>query len=549
MTERHALGPDNHNPRKGRRDPFHELVERPQLVTFEDAVALVGAECVAYVVAAEVCDVKVLSEGTLSAPQKAALHKLVLVLGSPIVQSPRPSELKVEAAASLLTVFDPEAETTLANALRLEAGGELPEIPESDLVEQAAAHLARDSYAALLIPDDRRRSSPMSRAGTFRNPWTTRFQEAVLADDELGQHFVGPADGDAASFPFTSSTGHGEGGVQLALLADRILGTPAAMCRARRCSAAEFVSAAVQAVAQLRRLVVLGRTVRSRTLIGFDAVCVPPDTSMETPWGRLRALTDGERELLRGFAGPGNAVLVTEFPVKLFMNEAEDVVSVDRPAVDAMFEARAALDERARMFAFALLLAKDLPMPAGIGLKYTLIEDPFGWMPSISGRFDEAPRSPVELTLAELEDVARWIGLVDAHHHASMSVAVRRTLLAHERTDATDAFIDAVIAWDAVFGARSGDAVTFRVALGFSLVLEDDEDERRRVKRQVQDLYALRSDLVHGSVTELPWREAGLRREEAVQLLTKALRVLYENYPDVLATDDRTSHLALRLGT
>jgi len=525
------------------------LFETPQAVTFEAAIALVGAECVAYVVGAEVAQVEVLSEGTLSAPQKGALDKLLLVLGSPIVQSPGPSELRMEAAASLLTAFDAEAETTLANALRLEAGGGLPEIPERDPVEHAAAHLARDSYPALLVPDDRPLGSPMSRAGTFRNPWTTRFQEAVLADEELGQHFVGPADSDAASFPFTSSTGHGEGGVQLALLADRILGTPAAICRARRCSAAEFVAAAVQAVANLRRLVVLGRTVRSRTLIGFDAVRVPPDTSMETPWGRLRALADGERELLDGFAGPGNAVLVTEFPVKLFMNKDQPVGTLDGPAVDAMFEARAALDERARMFAFALLLAKDLPMPAGIGLKYTLIEDPFGWMPSISGRFGEAPRAPVELTLAELEDVARWIGLVDTHHHASMSVAVRRTLLAHERTDATDAFIDAVIAWDAVFGARSGDAVTFRVALGFSLLLEETEHERRRVKRRVQDLYALRSDLVHGSVTELPWPEAGKRREEAVQLLMKALRVLYENHPDALATDDRTSHLALRLGT
>jgi hypothetical protein len=525
------------------------LFETPQAVTLEDAVALIGAECVAYVVAGEVADLEALSERALSAPQKEALDKLLLVLGSPIVQSPRRSELKVEAAVSLLTAFDPAADTTLANVLRLEAGGGLPEIPEGDPVEQAAAHLARDSYPALLVPDDQRLGTPMSKASTFRNPWTTRFQEAVLADEELGQRFVGPADGDAASFPFTSSTGHGEGGVQLVLLADRILGTPAAICRARRGSAAEFVAAAVQAVSHLRRLVVLGRTVRSPTLIGFDAVRVPPDTSLETPWGLLRALTDGERDLLRGFGGPGNAVLVTEFPVKLFMNEEQDGASLDRPAVDAMFEARAALEERARMFAFALLLAIDLPMPAGIGLRYTLIEDPFGWMPSISGRFDEAPRSPVELTRAELEDVARWIGLVEANHHASMSVAVRRTLLAHERTDATDAFIDAVIAWDALFGARSGDAVTFRVALGFSLVLEDAEDERRHIKRRVQELYGLRSDLVHGAVTELHWREAGQRREEAVQLLRRALRVLYEDHADVLAADDRTTDLALRLGT
>src|SRR4051794_36630885 len=104
-----------------------------------------------------------------------------------------------------------------------------------------------------------------------------------------------------------------------------------------------------------------------------------------------------------------------------------------------MFEARAALNESARMFAFALLLAKDLQMPAGIGMTYTLIEDPFGWIPSISGRFDEAPRAEVELTSAALEEVARWIRLVEAHHHASMAVAVRRALLSQERTDPTDA--------------------------------------------------------------------------------------------------------------
>ncbi|HMJ35173.1 MAG TPA: hypothetical protein VK501_14780 [Baekduia sp.] len=471
------------------------------------------------------------------------------LLGAPMVRSPREGEWRTWAAVSALTMFDDDAGTTIANVLRMQAGGDLPELPVSDPVEEAAAHLARDTFVALLPPvGERSMGSALSPASISRNPWSVRFQEAVLADSDLGQLFTGPPETDAGSFSFMSTTGHGEGGVQLALLGERILSTPAAICRAHQATPTQFVAAGIGAVSHMRRLVIAGRTVRAPALLGFDGISVPPETHVDTPWGHLRAVTAGERELTGTFPGSGNAVLEVEYPVKLYIGHDAAFGSVDSRAVEAMRAARADLEERARMIALAVLLAEDVPLPAGVGLRYTLIEDPFGWMPAISGRIDAGPRGAVELSAEQVAAVGEWLVLLEGRHHGSMSVAVRRTLSAHERFDSTDAFIDALIAWDGVFGARSGDAVTFRVALGFALVLGGTEPERREIKRRAQELYALRSDLVHGSIPELPWKEAGEHREQAVRLLMQALRVLYRDHPRLLSSQDRTGDLVLRLG-
>ncbi len=474
------------------------------------------------------------------------------ILSTPVVTAPADSESRRMAATSVLTGWSEDGKASVANLLRRQAGGVLPAIEEEEPIAEALCHLARDSYAALLIPSSRQRSSS-SMSGSFRSPWNSKLQEAVLADPELGEIFRGPVDSDISSFALWSSTGHGDGGVQLALLGARLLGTPAAMARAQSAGIAEFMATAAKAVEDMRRLLVAREPLEVPAIQGLDGLVLPAGVEIHTQWGALRPLRQGEEELvLSGYKGAGNAVIETTYEVSLAMedmDESSELTNYPEELAHRRDKAEARLLEGARMIGLAIVLAKDLSMPAHIGPRYTVVAEPFSWMPALWGRGPMQRFSiPVELSREDVEAVARWVSCIERSHHERMSVAVSRTISAHERLDPTDAFVDALIAWDALFGSRSGDAVTFRVASGFALLLAEDEEGRRKVKKRAQKLYGLRSDVVHGAIPRLEWSAAGEHRREAVEMLLKALRLLYKSDPDLLAGSDRTNELLMRRG-
>ncbi len=384
------------------------------------------------------------------------------------------------------------------------------------------------------------------------SPWNEKLSQAVMADAQLGEIFSDADDGNSSSFALWSSTGHGEGGVQLSLLGSRLLSTPAAMARVHGWTIDEFVAAAKTAIDDMRNLVVEGKAVEVSAIHGLDGLNLPAGTEISTRWGLVRPIQAREEELvLEAYKGSGNAVIETRYPVRLSiegLNKASD-----RPFPDHLAKhrdrAEAEAQEAVRMIGLAVILAKDLPMPAHIGPRYSLIAEPFAWAPALWGRGPLQGMSiPVDLTREDVEGVERSVVLVERSHHERASVAIARTISAHERIDPTDAFVDALIAWDALFGSPSGDAVTFRVASGFALLLGEDEEERRRLKKRAQELYRLRSAVVHGTLQRLDWAEAQTHRTEAVEMLVRALRLLYRCDPELLAVSDRTNELLLRRG-
>lgn len=517
-------------------------------LALSDAIELIGVEPLAYMAACQPDEIA--GGGRRAENQRSSLEAALRYLRLPGVATPTEHRSRLAAATSVLTMFDTESGTTVANVLRANAGGALEEINAEGEIEEAIANLARDSFVATLIPPSRSLRSPIADAQIHRNPWHLRFQEAVLAEPDLGERFTGPADGASSSFGFWSSIGIGEDGVQLVLLAERLLSTPAALAWMRGHSAAEFVAAAVQAVAHLWRLVVVERTVSSPALVGLDAVTIQQGTQVESPIGRIRALSGRERKFLGPYAGRGNLVMETKYPVKLSIHgNGYDSLAWEDAPLDELRGPQLEAEERAGRLALAIVLAHDHPMPIAAGYRFLMIEDPFGSAPAVWGRPDPMPlTTPVELTAEQLAEVGEWIERIDRLHHRTMAVALRRTISAVERADPTDAFIDALIAWDSLFGSKKGDSVTFRIAVGLSLLLGASEDERREIKRRATELYALRSGLVHGSVPELPWREAADRRDEAVALLLRALRALYTDDSHLLASGDRTAELVLKAG-
>jgi hypothetical protein len=530
-----------------------DTTDRTSTRGLAEIAELVGHKCLAFVCAATTTEIAERLEGKFfDEHRETSLQAAREVLSSPVVTAPTDSESKRMAAASMLTMWNEDAGTSVANLLRQRAGGDLPAVDETEPIAEALGHLARDGYAALLIPGSRQ-PGMFSMNGAFRGPWNTKLQQAVLEDSDLREIFKGPVDSDVSSFALWSSTGHGEGGVQLVLLGTRLLGTPAAMARAQSSSITEFIGMSAKAVDDMRTLLVARQPLEVPAIQGLDGLVLPAGVEIPTQWGTLRPLLQGEEELvLSGYKGAGNAVIETTYEVSLSieeMDESSELSEYPEELAHRREKAEARLQEAARMIGLAVVLAKEVSMPAHIGPRYTVVAEPFSWQPAIWGRGPMQRLSiPVELSRQEVEAVAQWTARIGKNHHERMSVAVGRTISAHERLDPTDGFVDALIAWDALFGSPSGESVVFRVATGFALLLAEDEKERRNIGRRARVLYGLRSKVVHGSIPRLDWSVAAEHRQEAVQMLLRALCLLYESDPDLLAESDRTNELLMRRG-
>lgn len=99
-----------------------------------------------------------------------------------------------------------------------------------------------------------------------------------------------------------------------------------------------------------------------------------------------------------------------------------------------------------------------------------------------------------------------------------------------ERRESSDSLIDAVIAWESLFGTDT--EVTFRVSGAMARLLRPPGQERRRLRARLAEIYRFRSKVVHG--VEVDPQELAQASQEASTLATEALRVLIEDRPDLI---------------
>ncbi|MGO1637276.1 MAG: hypothetical protein ACTHYA_02110, partial [Ancrocorticia populi] len=146
-----------------------------------------------------------------------------------------------------------------------------------------------------------------------------------------------------------------------------------------------------------------------------------------------------------------------------------------------------------------------------------------------------------------LERAQRIFRLLKRNQFKGLSIAHRRLLDATSaRWDPVDAFVDAVIVWENVFGSQG--ETTFRVTASMALLLEPNRpDERRSLHQTLKKLYSTRSSVVHGS-KDLSHHEALKCRDAAVGYAIELVRTLYEDRADLIpmASNSRGEMLLLR---
>ncbi len=151
----------------------------------------------------------------------------------------------------------------------------------------------------------------------------------------------------------------------------------------------------------------------------------------------------------------------------------------------------------------------------------------------------------VRSTNIDMEDLKTVADLVEEVGEVTprLDVALSRMIrVASERRDPVDALIDAVVAWENMLGSKA--ETTFKVCAALAWLLEpEDEGERTALFSKAKKIYALRSDLVHGSVDADP----NLAPEYAQEALTMAVWAFRRIHADTTLKELRSSSRSERL--
>ncbi len=152
---------------------------------------------------------------------------------------------------------------------------------------------------------------------------------------------------------------------------------------------------------------------------------------------------------------------------------------------------------------------------------------------------DSDPKPSGPLTAQAARATAIWYTrLLD--HPPDLWLGARRLLSATTaRNSVIDAFVDAVVCWENLFGSGQGD-VTFRVCGSLATLLHSgDPHARRELFSEARRLYQARNSVVHGGVEPSP-DKATANRDRAIQIAVRACRALHDR-TDLLTAENSTA--------
>jgi hypothetical protein len=261
---------------------------------------------------------------------------------------------------------------------------------------------------------------------------------------------------------------------------------------------------------------------RGLTILTGFGVELPEATSIETPWGVLRARRSSDLVALKGLdpeADPGRGCVLE--------TRVDDpwVVGTDgQPALRLL----GIEDPRWKRVALGLLLAQD-PSAARPTLPWCCVETLDG------GGGGSAFRQFIKgNTVAESQvpELTRWLSLVGNQRLPDIAVN-RATSMAGRLTDHIDALIDGVIVWENLLGTGDIQELSYRVSMTMACVLSQEPGQRVAYQLEIKQLYNLRSKIVHGGL-HLQSGEDREKRDRVQELTLLAMRALLDKHPSLV---------------
>jgi hypothetical protein len=298
-----------------------------------------------------------------------------------------------------------------------------------------------------------------------------------------------------------------------------------------------------QIVPRVRRLM-QGQPDQSIFLTAFDGLGIPESARVDTPWGTLRAPSNFESSQ-RLFGGPpATAILETRIPIRWhFDGKARHSDEYTRALNHADLLSLAAVLALGRETEFRWIWQVPIT-PVDSGMQFS------GAVRTSRRRLSLTPPPPPALDEHQLADLGMWAERVAQGYDASIAVAVRRVLSAvsERATRAEDALLDAVIAWENLFGAGGTSETTFRVTTALALLLEPDRSKRSALRTELGKIYEVRSKVAHGAELK-PKHNLDRCQERAIEVAIDALRILFRDRPHLIAeSKQRAMRVILGLG-
>ncbi len=492
--------------------------------------------------------------GALTSAQREVMHILLTAcLQSGLVDKQVPPRLLI----SPLLGYNQTAGQSGVNLLRQHVGGTAVETvePRGDPVLNSLQRLVLECFGELLLPDDIAGSSIIS---AYSSPAGKEATEAIRQDEQLP---FGPGDDESASVTLMRSTGSG-GGLQLISIASSLVGAAYERSRLLHASpTADNVIAELPTVLDAARKMYTGKPTRTLAVASITGILLPDDATIALPWGRIRPARDADhpvwvkrglgaqRTMARAEDGSevvisdaGDIVLEADVPlVALFTNESLDI---DRPWPS--LRSSEDLENRILQVRLAFALACERSTQPVLVPVWRRFIEPLAQGGGVSWNDPQrfASRTPTQLTHDEVTSWKAWIEKLDTVPMKRLGPSPTRLLRAlAERTDPTDGLIDAVIAWEALFGGET--EATLRVSASIARLLEPQGNSRAALRRRAADIYRLRSKIVHGADYELS--EVGTAFTEATSIGLRIIRELLAVHPELVKMQSGERSTALLL--
>jgi hypothetical protein len=495
-----------------------------------------------------------------TSPQSEVLEALRQLVSS----APAASDvLARHAQLSSLLSWRVETGSSISNALRLHAGGSLPDLsPTPDPLATHLMLIAQDAWPSFLVPPPQ--TGPAAfwlsiPVAAFGHPSMLAAAKAFLRDPDLKGLFPDAPSGKRlerldkeevlqVQSEWISSTGQGGTKQLISLLSMMISNARLWALTAQGDESWEGLCEALPGVLGALRCAARGEVANVPRCVAFVGLTLPDGVSIDLSAGQLRSPRAADDPFLVPREVGATAILSTTYP--LTIHEIRPWRPTEHPELPPRgWEGVRKIQQEAQreidLTRLAAVLASTAEHPWSLTQVASMVVDP-----TLPGGAMSWERNPMIVRQAELDAhggarIVDWRLKVDAQHSPKLEIAMRRVLgAAGNRLDPVDGLVDAVIAWENCFGTDS--ETTFRVTSAIACLLEGDEDARLGRLRELKKIYEKRSRIVHGAL-DLDLASAGKLRDDALDVALDCLRLLYTTHTHLIpmAPADRSTTLLL----
>jgi Apea-like HEPN len=301
-----------------------------------------------------------------------------------------------------------------------------------------------------------------------------------------------------------------------------------------------------------------GQVTQVTAIASLTGVRLPDDTEISGIWGRLRsARPEDHPASLRQFVDK-RTITTTEAGDSIEISDAGDVILETNVSIQVHVnddgsgwrsEGVGDSDDLIDKVRLAFALAVTRPAKPIIYTMWATTLFPFGSLepfPLTDPQF-MAARTPTLLSADEVDAWQRWISIIMAADMSRLKVTMTRTLRAMtERRDPSDRLIDAVIAWESLFGAVNES--TLRVSASLARLLHPPGEGREAARKTYQSVYQARSDIVHANNTKTTIAQIDEHGRTAIEASLKAMTLLLTTHNKLLSLKSSTRSTQVLLG-